>query len=46
MKTTRHKTSKGIVEYTKEQKALDIAALLLRGFTKSEAENLVNARYK
>jgi hypothetical protein len=46
MKTTNHKTTKGIVTYSKEQKALDIATLLMKGFTKKEAEALVNARYK
>jgi len=46
MKTTRHKTTKGIVTYSAEQKALDIAALVMRGFTKIEAENLVKARYR
>lgn len=46
LKDTRHKTSKGIVTYSKEQKALDIALLLLKGFTRAEAINLINARYK
>lgn len=43
---TKHKTTKGVITYSKEQKALDIAALVLKGFTKVEAENLVKARYK
>lgn len=32
--------------YSKEQKAIDIASLLLKGFTLKEAENLIKSRYK
>ena len=32
--------------YTKEQKAIDIACLLLKGFTLKEAEKLIKIRYK
>lgn len=33
-------------KYTKEQQALDIAALVFKGFTLAEAKALVKARYK
>lgn len=46
MQTTKHKTFKGVITYTKEQKALDIATLLLKGFSQKEAIALINARYK
>lgn len=45
-KTTKHKTSKGVVTYSKEQKAFDCAGLLLKGFTQKEAIALINSRYK
>ena len=38
------KHNKGI--YYKEQQAIDIATLMLRGFTHTQAYNLIQARYK
>lgn len=32
--------------YYKEQQAIDIATLVLRGFTQRQAYNLIQARYK
>lgn len=42
LKDIKHK--KGI--YHKEEQAIDIATLMLRGFSKEAAYNLIKARYK
>lgn len=42
LKDIKHK--KGV--YYKEQQAMDIATLMLRGFSQNEAYNLIKARYK
>lgn len=42
LKDIKHK--KGI--YYKEQQAIDIATLMLRGFTQRQAYNLTMARFK
>ena len=42
LKDIKHK--KGI--YYKEQQAIDIATLMLQGFTHTQAYNLIQARYK
>jgi hypothetical protein len=47
MKTTTHKLSNGQkIVYTAEQKSIDFACLVLKGFTKKQAEDLIKARYK
>ncbi len=47
MTTTTHKRANGtILTYTKEQKALDFAALVFNGMTKKEAMEFIKARYK
>lgn len=45
MNDTKHKTSRGVVTYSKEQKAIDLACLMLKGFSQKEAIALINARY-
>ncbi len=42
LRDIKHK--KGI--YYKEQQAIDVATLMLRGFTQRQAYNLIKARYK
>lgn len=42
LKDIRHK--KGI--YYKEQQAMDMAVLMLRGMSQKEAHDLIKARYK
>lgn len=42
LKDIKHK--KGI--YNKEQQAIDMATLMLRGFSQNDAYNLIKTRYK
>lgn len=47
LRSSTHKMSNGTTKtYTKEEKALHVTNLLLKGFTRPDAEAIVNARYK